>query len=111
MPRAKRSVQSAITIDGIPLVWHLHREQHLSTSEGWMGMVIYAKVAEGARRELHLEYPSIMTPKMAALKADAARPTISAAKVKEHIQRAMEAGWDPNSRGKPFVFELDELPG
>jgi len=31
-------------------------------------------------------------------------------KVEEHIRRAMEAGWDPASRGKHYKFELDELP-
>jgi hypothetical protein len=111
MPHAKRTIQSAVTINGFELVWHLHREQNLSTSDGWRGMVIIAKAAEGARRELRLEYPSIMTARMSALKAESARPTISAAKVKAHIQQAMEAGWDPGSRGQPFVHEMDELPG
>jgi hypothetical protein len=111
MPRAKRSIQSVVNIDGIDLVWNLHREQHLSTEDGWRGIAIHVKVAQGVRRELHLEYPSIMTEKMSVLKTDAARPTISAAKVKAHIQQAIAAGWDPESRGKPYVYELDELPG
>jgi len=39
------------------------------------------------------------------------RMPISAAKVAEHIREAMAAGWDPESRGKPFVYEVAELPG
>jgi hypothetical protein len=39
------------------------------------------------------------------------RQNISPAKVLAHIRRAIEAGWNPESRGKPFVFEVDELPG
>jgi hypothetical protein len=31
-------------------------------------------------------------------------------KVLAHIRLAMEAGWDPDSRGKPFVYEVEEMP-
>jgi hypothetical protein len=38
------------------------------------------------------------------------RPTIVVGKVAAHIRLAMEAGWDPESRGKPFVYEVEEMP-
>jgi hypothetical protein len=38
------------------------------------------------------------------------RLPISGDKVVAHIREAMAAGWDPESRGKPFVFEVAELP-
>ena len=63
MPRAKRSIESTVTIDGISLIWHLHREQQWSTDDGWRGMAIHVRVAEGARRELHMEYPPVKTQK------------------------------------------------
>jgi len=111
MRHAKRSIQTAITIDGHSLIWRLHREQQLTTSEGWMGVAIHVSVAEGVRRELHLEYPAVKTQKVGYTRTDFVRQNISPAKVLTHIRRAMEAGWDPESRGKPFVFEVDELPG
>jgi hypothetical protein len=36
---------------------------------------------------------------------------ISPAKVNAHIRRAMEAGWNPESKGQRFIYEVDELPG
>jgi hypothetical protein len=38
------------------------------------------------------------------------RPPIAAAKVAGHIREAMAAGYDPESRGKPFIYEVAELP-
>ena len=111
MRHAKRAIQAAITIDGFPLVWRLHREQQLTTAEGWMGVAIHVIVAEGVRRELHLEYPAVKTQKVGYTRTDFVRQNISPAKVETHIRRAMAAGWDPESRGKPFVFEVNELPG
>jgi hypothetical protein len=111
MPRAKRSIESAVTIDGFPLVWHLHREQQLSTADGWKGLAIHVKVAEGTRRELQLEYPTVNAERTASPRmARSTRPTILKAKVEAQIREAMEAGWDPNSRGKPFFYQAAELP-
>jgi hypothetical protein len=112
MPRAKRSIHSELTIDGIRLLWHLHREQVRSTEDGWKGVAIHVKVAEGARRELFLEYPAVVNSHKAGfMNVDFVRQNISPAKVEAHIHQAIEAGWDPASRGKPFVYEVAELPG
>jgi hypothetical protein len=40
-----------------------------------------------------------------------ARQRILAAKVEADIREAMEAGWDPASRGQPITFQVAELPG
>jgi hypothetical protein len=111
MPRAKRSIESALTIDGFKLNWRLHREQQWSTADGWRGVAIHVTVAEGVRRELFLEYPAVKTQKVGFTRTDFVRQNISPAKVEAHIQQAMAAGWDPASRGKPFVYEVAELPG
>jgi IS4 transposase len=111
MPRTKRSLHAATTIDGVSLIWHLHREQQLTTADGWKGVAIHVKVAEGVRRELYLEYPAVKTQKVGTTRTDFVRQNISPAKVEAHIRRAIAAGWDPGSRGQPFVYEVDELPG
>jgi hypothetical protein len=111
MPRTKRSIQTAITIDGFALIWHLHREQQLTTAEGWRGVAIHVKVAEGVRKELWLEYPAVKTQKVSTSRTDFVKQNISPAKVEAHIRRAIEAGWNPASRGQRFIYEVDELPG
>jgi len=111
MPAPKRSIHSAVTIDGIPLLWHLHREQQGSgEDDDLLGMSIHVKVAERTRRELHLEYPLARPRKTGYVWTPAPRPTIVAPRVQAHIREAMEAGWDPESRGKPFVYHVSELP-
>jgi len=99
-----------MTIDGVALIWRLHREQQESAEDGWKGLAIHVTVAEGVRRELHLEYPVWISQRAGFTRIDPPRPTILAAKVEAHIRAAMEAGWDPESRGKPFVYEVEELP-
>jgi len=111
MPRTRRSIEAAVTIDGVSLIWHLHREQQLSTAEGWRGVAIHVKVAEGVRRELHLEYPAVKTQKVGYTRTDFVKQNISPSKVAAHIRLAMEAGYDPGSRGQAFVYEVAELPG
>ena len=110
MPSPKRSIQSAVTIDGTPLIWHLHREQQGSDEDDMKGLAIHVKVAEGTRRELHLEYPAVRSAKAGYLWTAPARPTIVATKVAAHIREAMAEGWDPASRGKPYVYRVSEFP-
>ena len=110
MPRTTRILEHAVTIDGFTLLWKLHREQQFTTDDGWRGVAIHVRVAEGVRRELHLEYPAVKTQKIAATRTDRVVLSIRPVKVEEHIRLAMQAGWDPASRGKPYVFELDEPP-
>jgi hypothetical protein len=110
MPRAKRSIEATVTMNGLPLIWHLHREQQWCTEDRWKGVAIHVKMAEGAHRELILEYPTVRTQKPGYLRTDPARPTIVAARVAAHIREAMKAGWNPESRGKPFVYQVPELP-
>lgn len=110
MPRSKRHIERAVTVQGFPLVWRLHREQHYTYGEGWTGPAVHVRVAEGVRRELFLEYPAMETPRTGGFGVDHVVVNIRPAKVEAHIQQAMDAGWNPESRGKPYVFEVQELP-
>src|ERR1039458_5000151 len=113
MPRAKRSIESTVIIDGLSLIWRLHREQHWCDADGWKGIAIHVQVAGGARRELHMEYPAVATHKSGFTRIGidcSPRPGIVGAKVEARVREAMAAGWDPESRGKPFVYQVAELP-
>jgi hypothetical protein len=107
----KRSIQSAVTINGISLMWELHREQNWSADQNPTGMAIRVWVVGPARRELFLEYPAVRRQANGlGAPVQTLRLPISAAKVADHIREAMAAGWDPESRGKPFVCEFADLP-
>ena len=112
MRNTKRSIQSAVTIDGVPLIWRLHREQNWSDDQNPTGLAIHVQVVGPVRRELYIEYPAVRKESNGQVgPVMTVRMPISAAKVAEHIREAMAAGWDPESRGKPFVYEVAELPG
>jgi hypothetical protein len=111
MRNTKRSIQTSVTIDGVPMIWELHREQNWTLDQKAVGLAIHVWVPGPTRRELYLEYPVVRKQTNAYSSiAVTARPTIVAAKVVEHIREAIAAGWDPESRGKPFVYEVAELP-
>ena len=111
MRNTKRSIQSSVTIDGVPLVWRLHREQNWTDDWKAVGLAVHVQVVGLARRELYLEYPAVRKQQNGyATPALTIRPPIAAAKVADHIREAIAAGWDPESRGKPFVYDVAELP-
>ena len=125
MPRAKRTIQNTVVIDGVALVWNLHREQQVVSNDlwagsaagsvpvaggEWRGLAIHVRVAEGVRRELHLEYPPVLTQRANYTQHRPVRPNLSPAKVAAHIRQAIEAGYDPGSRGQPYVFNVEEQP-
>ena len=110
MPIAKRSIEGRVTIDETDLLWRVHREQSSAGEGEPLGLAIHVKVASGTRKALHLEYQPVRVEKPGKLWTPPPRPTIVAAKVAAHIREALEHGWDPESRGKPFFFYPDELP-
>ena len=110
MPRARRSIEAVVLVDGFRLIWHLHREQQWCTADGWKGVAIHVSVTEGTHRELILEYPTVKSARRSYGLTWSVRPNISSVKVERHIREAMTAGWDPESRGKPFVYQVSELP-
>jgi hypothetical protein len=109
MPRAKRSIQSTMTVDGFSLVWNLHREQQWFTADGWKGVAIHVKVAVGVRRELFLEFPPVITKNIDAMRDAPPRVPVTAAMVEAGIREAIAAGWDPGSRGQPCFYQVGML--
>src|SRR3954468_5117993 len=111
MPRARRSIEAAVTVDGFALRWRLHREQQWNEADGWSGVSIHVKVAEGTFRELVLKYPPAKTQKPKWIRIQSLKQHNQPKRIEEHIRLAMAAGWNPDSRGKPFVYQVAELPG
>lgn len=110
MPKfKKRVIKENVTIDGFDLVWEL-RSDPLYTSElGYRGLCIAVRMAEGVKRELIMEYPA---PKKrpAGLAHVPEHPKIIPEVVEADIRRAMDAGWNPASRGRTFTFPVpDEM--
>lgn len=95
--RRKRTVDGTVEIDGFTLHWELISEPQWTT-DGPKGLCVSVRRADGAYREMVIEYPydrSAFVPQ---------RPKLNAAIVETDIREAINDGWNPESRGRPFVF-------
>jgi hypothetical protein len=95
--RRKRSIGGTVEIDGLKLQWELVSEPQWTT-DGPKGLCVSVRRDQGAYREMVIEYPydrSAFLPQ---------RPKLTAAIVEADIREALAEGWNPDSRGRPFLF-------
>ncbi|HJW42335.1 MAG TPA: hypothetical protein VJ476_14055 [Rhizomicrobium sp.] len=110
--RRKRSIEGTAKVGGFELGWELRSEPQWSTEHGHVGMSFVVTRTDGTFRELILEYPMrTIHRKLGDTYYERPaffpqRPRISRKTVEADIERAIEAGWEPASRGKAFVFEV-----
>ena len=98
--RHKREIGGVLEMDGWPLRWTLRSEQQWSPDGNHVGLRVSVQRTDEAHRELILEYPFRDLGKTA-------RPDIDPQRIAADIRSARDAGWNPKSRGRPFVFVLD----
>ena len=92
-----------VEVEGLPYEWELRREPQWTETEGWKGMTV-ALLRKGTQRGAMLEFPP---PKRLLKGMQRGRLQISDAILARGIRAALEAGWEPESRGKPMVFMVD----
>jgi len=90
-------------LTGISTEWELRSEPQWSESEGWKGMTVsLAAPADPAQRNAGVSPPKRLLKGMPR-----GRLQVSDAILSRGIRAALEAGWEPTSRGKPMVFMVD----
>ena len=92
-----------VDVGGFEYEWELRSEPQWSESEGWKGMTV-ALLRKHSQRGALLEFPP---PKRLLKGMPRGRLQIGDAIVIRGIQAALQAGWEPASRGKPMVFMVD----
>jgi hypothetical protein len=97
--RRKRELGGTLEVDGFALRWSLKSEQIWDAGGDHIGLRLSVERSDETRRELVLEYPFREGGKID-------RPDINPHTLESDIRRAMEAGWKPKSRGRPFLFQL-----
>ncbi|MGC1304354.1 MAG: hypothetical protein WA840_18465 [Caulobacteraceae bacterium] len=109
MAQKKRNPEVEIEVDGAPYVWRIQRQPQWSTdTAGWRGMAIAVRHQEG-QREAVLEFPPAPPPRRGTPLIQP--PQIPTQVVAKAIASAIEAGWDPLSRGKTVAIVVDETGG
>jgi len=97
--RKKRELSGRLEVGGYPLRWSLKSEQIWSPKGDHVGLRLSVEREDETHRELVLEYPFREGGRIE-------RPDIDLHGLNRDILRAMEAGWNPKSRGRPFLFQL-----
>jgi hypothetical protein len=99
-----RDLAGTVSVDGDAYSWALTREPQWCTVDGWKGMSVALR-REGEGREAILEFPM---PKRALNGSpQRQRPQINGTIITNGVRAALEAGWEPWTRGKPVVFAVD----
>jgi hypothetical protein len=101
--------KSRIRVDEMEYVWSIRGwPSWCWNNEDFNGLTLEIEgVHDNPRpyRPLVVEFP--MERKVSRTKPPRQQPLIPDAKIAHLIQQAIELGWNPESRGKPFVMEVD----
>ena len=100
--RRKREISGKLEVGGYPLRWSLKSEQIWDPKGEHVGLRLSVERADEAHRELILEYPFQELPG-----GRTARPDINVHRLADDVRAAMDAGWKPKSRGRPFTLMCD----
>ncbi len=109
MAQKKRTVEVEIEVDGDIYVWRVQRQPVWSSdTAGWRGMAIAVRHQEG-QREAVVEFPPMPAPRRGTplIQPGQIQPQL----VAKAIASAIEAGWEPLSRGKTVAISVDEAGG
>jgi hypothetical protein len=104
--KKKRNIGGTVTVGDVALTWSIRSEPQWNTTAGDIGLRLSVTAAEGRHRELILQYPFVKRQKGASRFPD--KPRVDPIHLAADIGLAMEAGWNPKSRGRPFELILDE---
>jgi hypothetical protein len=106
MAKPKQGAEFDILVAGEPYVWRLQRQpQWSSDANEYRGMALALRHKEG-QREAVVEFPAGHQPKYGAPLLKAAQ--IDPDRVARSISSAIDAGWEPLSRGKTVTIVVDE---
>jgi len=116
----KRNLSGTITVDGVPLIWNIKSEPAWGTSDGDIGLRLSVMkhddtlTRHGERkawRELILQFPFERKQRHASRFPE--KPKVTPEALTAGVRLAIEAGWSPDSRGRPFelVLEAGDLEG
>ena len=106
MAKNIQTPEFSIDVAGEPYVWRLQRQpQWSSDTNAWRGMAIALRHKDG-QREAVVEFPAGRQPRFGA---PLLKPShIDLALIANAVASAIEAGWEPLSRGKTVAIEVDE---
>lgn len=109
MASSGRRAEFEIEVGGEPYLWRLQRQPRWSNDPAERrGMALAVRHQQG-QREAVLEFPPGVQPRFGAPQLQASQ--IAPDLVAKAIASAIDAGWEPLSRGKTVVIVVDAAGG
>ncbi len=101
--RHTRDTSGTIEVDGETYEWEIRRQPQPHADGSWSGMAITLRLA-GFKREAVVQFPM---PLRANGRPDMEKQRLNMDAVQNAATSILEAGWEPTSRGRPMVFDVD----
>lgn len=98
-----RDASGSVEVDGETYHWEIRRQPQPKANGAWDGLAI-TLVLDGFQREAIVQFPM---PMRANGRPDMEKQRINVDAVRNSVTAVIEAGWNPTSRGKPMVFDVD----
>lgn len=92
-----------VEVDGELYEWELRRQPRPLANGDWEGIAITLR-HQDFKREAIVQFPP---PLRANGRPDMEKQKVDVDKVRNAVAAAIEAGWDPASRGKAVAFDVD----
>ena len=98
-----RETSGTVEVDGEIYEWEIRRQPQPKSGGKWDGMALTLRLKD-FKREAVVQFPMPMRPNG---RPDQEKQRINVEAVRNAVTAIIEAGWDPTSRGKPMVFDVD----
>lgn len=98
-----RDSKGTVEVDGDTYEWELRRQPQPRSGGVWEGMAVTLRLVD-FKREAIIQFPPPLRPNG---RPDVEKQRVNVDAVRNAVISATEAGWNPTSRGKPVVFDVD----
>lgn len=98
-----RDASGVIQVDGEAYAWEIRRQPRPVGGAVWEGMAVSLRHVD-YKREAIVQFPPPLRPNG---RPDVEKQRVNLDALANAVTAAIEAGWDPTSRGKAVVFDVD----
>jgi len=98
-----RDNSGTVVVDGETYEWEIRRQPQPTTDGKWNGIAITLRL-QGFQREAIVQFPMPMHP---SGRPEMEKQRIDLDAVTAAVTSVIEAGWNPTSRGRAMVFDVD----
>jgi hypothetical protein len=98
-----RETSGTVEVEGETYEWEIRRQPQPKAGGKWEGIAVTLRLVD-FKREAIVQFPMPMRPNG---RPDLEKQRINVDAVRNAVSAVIEAGWNPTSRGRPMVFDVD----